>query len=607
MEAYKVWADLSIKGNAHKKLEDFAKLSKKAAKSINDLNKIMMPFNKHLSNMAFNLVELNPQLSKLSTTFIRLSTNANSSKKSLNDFNAGLSTASNHTDRLIKKSNKLARSLGNVGSSAAVSGAHLGRIKGNGDGIGKEAIGLGLMGTMAGRFVPYVAAYEAAREALNFGKSSFQSSSKFESQIGQLETRGFQPNQIADIKKFAMSQNIPGVSYNDMLTAYSNALMATQDPSQAKFLAPLLAKGQFAANQLYHGMTNKQQEELIRFAEYRGKGNAAKTSENLGVGLQMMALSGGTIRPSDLAQFQRYGGAAVSNLTNQSLLAMEPILQLRGGAKSGTALQTLSLQFSKGQMGKYQALDLQSLGMLGNVELDKNGRPIGSKYGAFKYGKQLHTDAFGFLMKTYLPALKKQGVTDPQKIEDKIMFDFGRTSGEILQSMYENSDKILRVLVAQGKLVPGTEMYNIAIKKPGGAQGRLMAAWENLKTSFGEFESPAIITGMNALAAFLEKITALFNDFNQARGDIKNFLLKSDNDPTADMVRKAYSQGWGKIKEYFSSLKVVLNDRVVGQVMSDHLAKSSNVGGVSHGMSNTNLTSSMPPVTLNSLGTGYTG
>jgi len=619
MEAYKVWADLSIKGNAHKKLEDFAKLTKKAAKAMADLNKIMMPFNKHLSNMAFNLAELNPALSKLSTTFVRLSTNTNSSKKSFSDFNKGLSTATNRAQSLINKTNSLAKSMGNVGASAAVAGAHLERMKGGRVGENIEQGGkkggmlgtygkLGLLGLARSNIVAMGIA-GAAYEAYSFGKKSFESASEFESKIGQLQARGFKQNQISDIRKFVTSQNIPGVSYNEMLSAYSNALMATQDPNQAKFLAPILAKGQFAANIFYHGMNEKQQEELVRFAEFRGKGNAQRTAQSLGVGLQMMALSGGTIKPNQLAQFMRYGGGAVSKLTDASLLALEPILQMRGGAKSGTALQTLSLQFSKGQMGKYQALSLQSLGMLGPVELDKNGRPIGSKFGAFKYSKQLHEAPFEFLIGKYLPALKKQGITDPEKIEDRIMFDFGRTSGQILNSMYENSDKILRTLVAQGQLAPGSELYNIALQKPGGAQGRLMAAWENLKTVFGELEQPAIINGMNKLSFLLENITKALKLMSQYR--IENIAKGVQPGALPAQANKLLSSGLLTPGVGSSPLSLIIPIYIAGKHIRDEvinlISYELNKGGVAHGPSNTNIVSTMPQVPLNSLGTGYTG
>lgn len=487
IEAYKIAVNMTLTGDAHKKMMDFSKLIEKTALQMDKLLR-------HMKG--------------LGTNFNLLKAETHSSTSAMRAFDLSLTSTARHAAQATTQVSRLTHSTRQLNAVQ--------RQGGGGGGVATP----GLMGMAGGAIASRLAPAALGYGAFRLGKSSFESGAEFEKKIGQLVQRGYSPDEISDVRGWVKSQNIKGVSRFGMLDAYVDALMATADSSKAKFLAPTLARGQIVAAGTYGGMSHHQQQELVRFAEFRGGGNAEKIQEQLELGMQMMALSGGSIKPAQLRALTKYGGGAVSKLSNAAMIGLEPVLQMRGGSSTGTALQTMALQLIGGQMSTAKGASLTSLGMFdkGSIKHDTTGRTLGSKFGTFKYAELLQNDPFAFLMEKYIPALKKQGVTSPEKIEQRIQYDFSRTASQILISMYENSDKIIRTLAAAGQLQKGTQAYESFMKTPTGAATNVSAAWENFKLALDKLTSPSVTKGLNAAAYVLDKIAASFEVMANDRG-----------------------------------------------------------------------------------------
>lgn len=493
IEAYKIAANLTITGDAHKKMMDFYLLVEKTSKKMESLIKLLRLTGGSFGNLGREIRE---------------------SSNSVRQLDISLTRIGNHSTRIRTQIDGLRRSINSL--TVASRGA-------GGGGVG--AGGGALLGFASRHLAPAAIGYGGFR----LGSAAFQTGVDFDKKIGQLVARGFTPAQISDVKNFASSTRIPGISKNELLDAYVDALMATADTGQAKFLAPTLAMSAVFARGTFGGMTHKQQQDLVRFAEFRGGGNASRIKDQLELGTQIMALSGGSIQPNQLRALASYGGGAVTRLTNEALIGLEPILQMRGGSKTGTALQTMALQLIAGQMSTARGRSLSSIGMFdqGGVKFDSSGRTLGSKFGTFKFANELQTDPFKFLMSRYLPAIAKQGVTSPGAIEQRIQYDFSRTASQLLISMYENSNKIIRTLGQANLLQKGTPMYQSFIGTRIGAQTRLGAAWENFKLALDEFDKPAVVAGLNMVSRVLEDLASVLNRFsNTGQHPINVFSIK---------------------------------------------------------------------------------
>ena len=475
IEAYKIATNMTITGDAQKKMMEFLNIVEKTSVQMEKFIKL---------------------LKWTDVTFTTFGKEARMGTMAMRQFDASLISAGRDAVRARGQIDGLRNSMRSLNAAGG------GRRGGGGFG----GFGSGMLGGMASRyFAPATAAYGA----YSLGKASFEADIEFEKKINQLRARGYTPAQIKDVREWVNKTNIAGVSSTGMIDAYVDALMATQDPSQAKFLAPSLAKGASYASATYGGITGSQQQDLVRFAEYRSGGDAAKTKAGIELGLQIMALSGGSIKPNQLRALTKYGGGAVSRLSDSALAGLEPIIQMMGGSSLGTGLQTGSLQLIGGQMSTAKGKSLSDLGMFdkGGINYDKSGRTLGSKFGKFKFAGDLQTDPFKFLMQDYLPRLAKKGITDPGKIDQRIQYDFTRKFAQALILMNDNQAKILRTLVAAKQIQKGDVMYDAWLKTPSGAQSTFGASWAKFEKALGKFEEPQVVAGLTFASKILDMLS----------------------------------------------------------------------------------------------------
>ena len=470
IEAYKIAANLTITGDAQKKMMEFYTLVEKTTKKMEFLQKL---------------------LKLTGNTFGGLGREIKTTTMSMRDMDNSLTRIGNHSTRVRTQVEGLRRSVNSLSIAA--------RGGGGGHGLGGWGnLGGVMLGALGHRLAPAAVAYGA----YNVTKASFNQYSEYTAGLARVKAMGYGQDVINQVQG-ATGTGKPGLSPTTQINAYVAALMATQSPEKAKNLFPSLAKAMTYAPTIFGNMNKHQIEEATRAAELLGGGDESKIGSAFSDVLAMMALSGGTIQPAKIKQLVRKN----PSLSRLGMLELEPVVQEMGGDVVSTALRTGKMQLLKGQMGKFQALGLQDLGILGAPRFDKNGRPLGSKYGDLKPGMRelAFSNPTEFLKTVILPALAKQGITDPKEITGKLNFLFANTYGQLFENIYRNLPKSELIRERAGR-VPGIEGLIGTAPKEGTAVLRFNEAIKSFETALGHFSSPAVVKGLNIVSFFLEKM-----------------------------------------------------------------------------------------------------
>jgi len=530
MEAYKIWATLNLKGDATTKLDQFTKAVHKSDQAVTLLNS-------HLKLIQGSIGKLNPLFKDMASGIGMAARELKPASKGMSDLNRAVYYGTSRIERMVSKVGALNARLRATALDARMASSELGGLRGTipsmrgGGGVASRggrqssahrlahaaAFGLGAVAPEAaavggsyylagGGAVGGIAAGVAGAGIL--AAQGFQNTKTLSRQRAILMGQGFSPAQIGEFNQ--MTMNAPrGVSPTMMGESLVASQMGLRNWGEAKTIAPDLAKITYAAKNTFGGMTDKQTQDLIRFAEFMNiSGSPQEMRKWLNVGAQMTLSSGGTIMPGEQATFLRQAsGAVAGRLTPEAYLTLEPIMQEYRGTKLGTAFTTGLRAMLNPQMSnfaKYHVKRLEDLGLWDS----KTGRMKSS------YLSLLTSDPDMFLRQVWLPALAKKGITSPEGIRNETMGDMPRTFGTALNLMYNKMPITDRSRALSKNLLNSDEFYNLVLGNEAGAQSNLSAAWERLTVSFGKLANPAIIKAMNALADLLDGLSNMLN-FNK--------------------------------------------------------------------------------------------
>lgn len=540
MELFKIWSTFNLKGDAFVKMEKFSASTKTASKQVNELNKLINVLSTRLTSIQKKLSTINPHLSTFSTTMIRMTTNSRMGREAIDGLNRSFTNSANRVQTMSRNTEKLSLNLAQVAQKSILAAESLNGVRAAGLGAmrigmgggGRRGIGghgrypaghLGALGLAAmveptgllmsaSMFGAPVAAVAAGGFMVHQG---YEKEKEFQRSMVQLRAQGLNSTQLQEAEKTARRNISPGISPLSNIQAFVDAMLVTADPKSASTLAPALARAKVGAQVSFGGMSEKQTQDLIRFAELFGANDVEKVRTWMDAGVKMMSVSGGTLMPTEQRTFARMVAGAGGRLTPEAVFSLEPIFQSLGGARTGTGLTTGINAFiaRTGTLNNKQRVQhLSSLGLL-TAQYDSDGRPLGVKMPQ-EYKNTLTTEPFKFLTDIYLPKLKKSGVTKEEDIHEAMILDFPTTMARDMYEMMRNTEKIL-ILRSKYENVAGTNsLFGMAMKTPEGAHERLSKAWESMASAFGTLTTPAVVSGMNKLASFLESMATLFNYFN---------------------------------------------------------------------------------------------
>ena len=163
---------------------------------------------------------------------------------------------------------------------------------------------------------------------------------------------------------------------------------------------------------------------------------------------QMTAASGGRVNPGELLQAAKTGGTALQGLSLEGLTHLYGTVQELGGARTGTALQTLFQQVIAGRIQQHGLPEWQRLGLLDmkKVELNKSGIIKRMDAGAVPIGDYLQEDPLKFA-DALRDAMQKHGIntSDPKAVIRELgVLKMPRNAMEITSLFINQRDRMIK-------------------------------------------------------------------------------------------------------------------------------------------------------------------
>lgn len=528
MEAYKVWATLSIKGDAQKKMEQFSLMTKKASEQVSKLTKMLPSLNIHFEKMSAVLRTINPRLDALSISLVRLNTNATGARGSFSSFNNAISSGAGRMRTAAANAASLASSLNAVAISGEAAAASLGGVRGSrgGFGAGRGHGGGGLRGHLGGlmglRFMGLSAGGIGAIGGAELLKSSFHTGLNYEEQMTQLVGQNIPGlNQSQANAYISGTPSMPGISKLGLLTSLTDAAVITKNASSAEKLAPFLAKFSLANQLTYHrGTTDKEIMDAVKVAEIMsGSKDPAVLQKYIDMMFQAKLSSAGRITSSTYLQASKSMRGYGKNIDPSVFFyGFEPMFQ-EYGQRTGTMIGSFYNHLIAGRLTTQGARMLGNLGLLNmnDVEKDKIGRVMHIKPGAIQGTNLLQSNPIAWIAGTLLPALQKSGYKTQDQQLAAIGKIFTNTDLTLVQTIIQQLPKIMLAMQTNARTATvGETLAN---------QNKLTpraSALRNFNSAFTDFEkaldnltSPAIVKTLNAISGLFRDMANGMNFLSQ--------------------------------------------------------------------------------------------
>lgn len=313
----------------------------------------------------------------------------------------------------------------------------------------------------------------------------------------------------AQADKFARGASVIGASATDLMQTTRDLTTVLGDFGMARQLAPGFAQLKFANQAVYGGkgldFNEHQLRDLERIIEM--KGGWKSPADFLGQASmmqQVIAGTGGMVKPSDYLNFIKTAGVAGRLLDNKSFYyGMEPLIQEMGGNRVGTGLMSAYNNLAQGRSTVRAATELMRLGLLDRAMVDytKIGTIKQVHPGALKDTAGFGANPYQWMQDVLLPAMRSRGISSEQGVLQELGVIFGnRTASSLFSLMFLQQEKIAKNMKLSQGAMGTAELVKLARSSPQGAEMALGKAWDNLKTAAGNALIPIIIPALNKLA-----------------------------------------------------------------------------------------------------------
>ena len=315
--------------------------------------------------------------------------------------------------------------------------------------------------------------------------------------------------------KFARGSSVIGASATDLMQTTRDLTTVLGDFGLAQKLAPGFSQLKYANQAVYggHGMdfSEGQLRSLEKIIEMKGGFKSPQEFlAQASMMQQVIAGTGGMVKPSDYLAFIKTAGVAGRLLDNKSFYyGMEPLIQELGGNRVGTGLMSAYNNLAQGRSTVRAAKELMKLGLLdpSMVEYDKVGQVKQIRPGALKDNAGFGANPYQWMQETLLPAMRSRGITSESGVLNEMGVIFGnRTASSLFSLMFLQQEKIAKNMKMSQNAMGTDDMVKLARSSPQGAEMALGKAWQNLKIASGEAIIPIIIPALNKLADVIRSI-----------------------------------------------------------------------------------------------------
>lgn len=225
-------------------------------------------------------------------------------------------------------------------------------------------------------------------------------------------------------------------------------------------------------------------------------GSVAKGREEMdrrfNVIAQLMASTGGRVRPSELLTMARRGGPALQGLSIQGLRNLSAPIQELSGTGVGTSLMSMYQSIIGGVMKQSAAAEFQRLGLLDpkKIEYGRAQRIKKLQPGANKLGALLMEDplkAADALIEAMRKPLRGAPIdtTNANKVREEIAILFGNRTAQRLMSILTTQRGLVLTHTKTSEIAKDIQkVFDQALDTPAG-KIRAFDALENLRAEMG--------------------------------------------------------------------------------------------------------------------------
>lgn len=386
------------------------------------------------------------------------------------------------------------RSLGGLNQQAVALRANLNAIRALGIGGGALA--------MAGGGV------------LSLFKAPLEAAKQFDLARARFDTLGLGDAVNREAESFARGAQVFGVSSTQMMDTMREMASFFGSMDTARMIAPKIASLNVANSTLFGGKIGKIDEgsarSIMRFADMIGMTNDPQSlMKALDIAQRAVTSSGGAMKFSDMEAVAKYGGVSAKAMSGDGWYNMFSVMQEMGGARTGTAMQSMYSNLISGRTTKQAMAEMVSMG-LGSIEQEKVGT-VGGKdqtRNLFRLRPEIRSamseDSFGGFQKFILPAIEKKYGSDQSKVLEAVNLILTNRTGANLGANFATQFVQIMRDAKLGKGAMGVDDTIARYGKTGAAaQVEMMAKWNRLLTELGLTILPMAIKGVEGLNKLL--------------------------------------------------------------------------------------------------------
>jgi hypothetical protein len=351
---------------------------------------------------------------------------------------------------------------------------------------------------------------------LRLFKAPIEEAKLYQTELTKIGSLGLGPGIVAHADAFARSANIIGNSATQMAEQYGDALAIFKNTREADFVAPIMAKLNFANRALYGeggaSRTNAMYG-LLKAIEYRGgtksEGDFKAQAEDAA---KIVNASRGRVDGRQLLQVMQTGGILAKLMSNDAFyLKSEPLIQEMGGFRFGTGLNAIYGNLGQGRGSVLSQQELYRLGLLdrSKVQFNKLGKLKRALPGAFVgMDALLNGGVEGLLSDVLLPAFARKGITSEKGVLNELgMIASNSRGAALLAAAYQQREKLAVQSEANRKAMGLDATVNAGKGTAAGQEAALLAREATLKMQIGMVVLPAYVKALELTSSVLTGIS----------------------------------------------------------------------------------------------------
>ena len=590
IEAYKIAANLTITGDAQRKMSTFSNATMRAAKYVAELTKLLKPFDAELAKALKNMTGIASMARSTTTGFKEMSASMRPVNDQFMKFN-------NRLSGMITRAGDARISLNMMANAANRVAENVGRIRGGFGGGGAGGNGRSSSKKNGGLFQELMhrtPAVYAAYQAKKFATSQFHKDIEYQQEMLQLTSQNINGLDKEEATRFLRTNKGP-YSKLSLLSALTDAASITKGREEAELMAPMLASYRFNMDAMSPGagFSKTQMQAAMKTPEIITGSKDPKVLKPFVEAMFKTSLATGLrVQPSTyLAATKTMRGYAKGMDPNVFFYFLEPLFQ-EYGSKMGTMINQFYGHAKAGKLTNEAADIAVRMGLVDekNIHRFKNQRVRSIEPGSM-HGTDLMAVNFPKWVYDYwVPGMKKIGANTPSQQENVTAKFFRNTDQALVMALLQQKDKLMQNYEVNMKTKGMAEVEKQNLKELPGVTKAFSEAWVDFQTAFAALVDPYEIQGLQALTKAIKFFTEILAaPLTSTAIKILSKSLWNTAQTVAGVpgISNALDFASQKGKEFHITIHNKIGDHHMNTTLSKILANQTN-SIVDHGMTTSN-------------------